>query len=101
MESTAPARFKRELIELISLAVVVGFVYSIPLLLSMWHTGAVLDFAFPDEHIYMARIVGAFHHESLASPYLAGHDTAPRFMPEMTERTLAFLAHWIHVSPFV
>lgn len=51
-----------------------------------------------NETIYMVRVAAAMRGDSLGNPYLAGHDNAPKYMPEMTERALGFIGSALHVS---
>jgi hypothetical protein len=54
-----------------------------------------------DDRIYLARIVDAYYGGSMGNPYLAGHEDAPKYMPELAERVTAAVAHAVHISPFV
>jgi hypothetical protein len=80
-------------------ALAVLLVYSLPLLLGWARTGHLPDLLFSDETIYSVRVLQVHRGGTLASPYLAGHDNAPRYMPEMVERSLALLARATRIPP--
>jgi hypothetical protein len=80
-------------------AIAVLIAYALPLLLGWARSGHAPDLLFSDESIYAARVLAAYRGESLASPYLAGHDDAPRYMPEISERALALIASLTRTPP--
>ena len=85
---------------LVSGAAAVLFVYSLPFFLSHFQRRQ-MPIAFGDEKIYLARVMDAYRGGSLGNPYLADHESAARFMPELAERLLAFTARVIHSDPLV
>jgi hypothetical protein len=58
-----------------------------------------LDIRHPDESIYLVRVVDAYRGGSLGNPYLAEHQDAVKFMPEIAERILAAVARATGVQP--
>ena len=75
------------------------FAYSLPFLLNRTGHGPFLNVAFQDEKIYLARVVDAYRGGSLGNPYLAEHQSAERFMPELAERLLASMAQVTRLDP--
>lgn len=84
---------------LISGALAVLFAYSLPFLVNRTRPGPFLNVAVSDEKIYLARLLDAYRGGSLGNPYLAEHQNAERFMPELAERILAFIAHVTKLGP--
>lgn len=83
-------------------ALAVLLAYSLPCLMNRSRHGEpFLNVAFSDEKIYLARVVDAYRGGSLGNPYLAEHQGDERFMPELAERLLAFMAHVTHMSPLM
>jgi hypothetical protein len=80
-------------------ATVVLFAYSLPFLMNRFRDGPFLNVAVEDEKIYLARVMDAYRGGSLANPYLAEHQDAPRFMPELAERLVARTAHVTELGP--
>jgi hypothetical protein len=80
-------------------ALAVLIAYSLPLLLAWARTGHLPNLLFSSESIYSVRVLDAYRGGTLASPYLAGHDNAPRYMPELVERALALVARATRVAP--
>ena len=80
-----------------SLAVLV--VYSLPLLLGFLRTGYLPHLLSTDESIYAVRVLDIYRGGTVASPYLPGHNDAPRFMPELGERALALAARLTRIPP--
>jgi hypothetical protein len=77
----------------------VGLPYALPLLLSLMRPG-FLPRAYDLEEVYYSlRVVEASRGASLGNPYLAGHEAAAIYMPEMVERGLALAARALHVAP--
>src|SRR5437016_2522282 len=64
-------------------------VYSLPFAMQLFRREPHLHIAVEDEKIYLARVVDAYRGGSLGNPYLAEHQDAERFMPELAERSLA------------
>ncbi|MGB8885196.1 MAG: hypothetical protein WCC87_00640 [Candidatus Korobacteraceae bacterium] len=86
---------------LIFAVAVVVFAYSLPFLLNHFLPGPFLNVAVVDEKIYLARIMDAYRGGSLGNPYLAEHQDAPRFMPELAERLVALTAHGTGLPPLL
>jgi hypothetical protein len=80
-------------------AFLVLLAYVLPLLWVAARTGHFPNLFYEDEVIYAARVLDAYRGGTLANPYLAGHETAPRYMPELAERTFAVIAHTTGSSP--
>ncbi|MBZ5566633.1 MAG: hypothetical protein LAN64_02160 [Acidobacteriia bacterium] len=95
--ATAVVPSSRRLFATGALAVLIA--YSLPLLLGWARSGHVPNLLFSDETIYAARVLDAYRGGTLASPYLAGHDDAPRYMPEISERALALIAQLTRTPP--
>lgn len=97
LESSSGARAGKDKapsrVWLISGAIVVLFAYSLPFLIDHVRHGPFLNVAVEDEKIYLARVADAYRGGSLGNPYLAEHQGAERFMPELAERFLALTAH--------
>ena len=56
--------------------------------------------AYDEEEVYYCvRVVEASRGASLGNPYLAGHEAAAIYMPEMVERGLALAARALNVAP--
>ena len=83
----------------ISGALAVLFAYSLPFLMNRTRHVPFLNVAVEDEKVYLARVVDAYRGGSLGTPYLADHESAERFMPELAERLLAFAAHATRLGP--
>lgn len=79
-------------------ACLVLLAYALPLLWVAARTGHLPNLFYEDEVIYSARVLDAYRGGPLANPYLAGHENAPRYMPEIAERTFAVLAHATGIS---
>ncbi|MBV8206364.1 MAG: hypothetical protein JO041_06190 [Acidobacteria bacterium] len=73
-------------------------VYAIPLVLPFARNGRIQPVKMPDEAIYMVRVAAAARGQSLASPYLAGHEDAPQYMPALSERALSLVVR-LGISP--
>ena len=86
---------------LISAVLAVLFAYSLPFLLSRARHGPLLNVAFADEKIYLARVMDAYRGGSLGNPYFVEHQNAERYMPELAERLLASIAHVSRVDPLI
>jgi len=80
-------------------ALAVLVVYSLPLLLGFLRTGCLPHLLFTDESVYAVRVLDICRGGNVASPYLPGRDDAPRFMPELAERALAFTARLTRIPP--
>ena len=80
-------------------ALAVLVVYSLPLFLGCLRTGHLAHLLFTDESIYAVRVLDIYRGGNVASPYLPGHDDAPRFMPELGERALALAARLTRIPP--
>jgi len=78
---------------------VVLVAYSLPFLINHLRHGPFLNVAVEDEKIYLARVVDVYRGGSLGNPYLAEHQNAERFMPEVAERLLAFTARVAGLDP--
>jgi hypothetical protein len=78
---------------------VVAIVYSIPMAAGYAYRGSTLVPGDWYESVYLARIVDAYRGGSLGNPYLAGHEDAPRYMPELVERSLAGIARLTGLKP--
>jgi hypothetical protein len=76
----------------------VCFVYALPNLLSLAQTGKILPIFRPDEPIYMVRTAAAMRGDTLGNPYIAGHEHAPRFMPELSERLVGKAGRSLHLD---
>jgi hypothetical protein len=77
----------------------VGLPYALPLLLSLTSPGFLFRAYHPEEVYYSLRVVEASRGGSLGNPYLAGHEAAAIYLPEMVERGLAFAARALNVAP--
>jgi hypothetical protein len=75
-------------------------IYLLPVVLALTVDHRVPNIIDYDDRIYLARIVDAYYGGSLGNPYLAGHEDAPKYMPELAERVTAAAARVVHVSPF-
>jgi hypothetical protein len=84
---------------LVSGALAVLFAYSLPFLLNRTRHRPFLNVTFQDEKMYLTRVVDAYRGGSLGNPYLAEHQNAVRFMPELAERFLASMAHVTRMDP--
>jgi hypothetical protein len=73
-------------------------IYTLPLALPLARSGHVYPIEMRNETLYLVRVAAAMGGDSLGNPYLAGHDHAPKYMPEMVERVLAFTGRALHVS---
>jgi len=82
-------------------ATVVLLVYMLPFLINRFRQGPFLIVAVEDEEIYLGRVMDAYRGGSLGNPYLAEHQDAPRFMPELAERLLALTAHLTGLDPLL
>lgn len=80
-------------------ALAVLVVYSLPLFLGFLRTGYLAHLLFTDESIYAVRVLDIYRGGNVASPYLPGHDDAPRFMPELGERALTLAARLTRIPP--
>src|ERR1043166_2123550 len=80
-------------------AVVVAAVHALPLLLNYARHGDLLPAVYRDEEVYLVRIVDAYRGGSLGNPCLAEHQDAPRYLPELAERTVAGAARGIGMAP--
>ena len=81
--------------------IVIVFAYSLPFLINHFRQGPFLNVAVEDEKIYLARVMDAYRGGSLGNPYLAEHQDAPRFMPEIAERLIALTAHATALDPLL
>ena len=77
------------------MALVVAAVYALPFALARGR----IDVFYPDETYYAARVVDAYRGGDLRNPYLAGHERSLKYLPELTERTLAVTARLLHAPP--
>jgi hypothetical protein len=77
----------------------IGLLYSLPLLLSLIRPGFLLRVYAPDEFYYNLRVVEAYRGSRLGNPYLLGRESAVIWLPEMVERGLALAAHALHLAP--
>lgn len=82
-------RFRRAI--WVGLAAVVA-VYVIPVVIPLIRNRQVQPVKMQNETIYLVRVAAAIRGESLANPYLAGHDGLPNYLPELSERVLAATA---------
>jgi len=80
---------------------VILFAYSLPFLMNRYRHGPFLNIAVDDEKIYLARVMDAYRGGSLGNSYLAEHQDAPRFMPELAERLVALTAHVTGLGPLL
>ncbi|MBZ5510836.1 MAG: hypothetical protein LAN70_06665 [Acidobacteriia bacterium] len=74
----------------------VCLVYALPHLLSIAQTGKILPIFRIDDQIYMVRTAAAMRGDTLGNPYVAGHENAPKFMPELSERMVALAGRALH-----
>jgi MFS family permease len=74
----------------------VCLVYALPHLLSIAQTGKILPIFRIDDTIYMVRTAAAIRGDTLGNPYLAGHENAPKYMPELSERMVALAGRALH-----
>ena len=74
----------------------VCLVYALPHLLSIAQTGKILPIFRIDDQIYMVRTAAAMRGDTLGNPYLAGHENAPKYMPELSERMVALAGRALH-----
>jgi hypothetical protein len=77
----------------------VAFTYGLILGLSLWRTGHFAPVIFPDEKIYVVRILDAFRGNALGNPYIAEHESALQYMPTIGEHALASAAKLTHIEP--
>jgi hypothetical protein len=80
---------------------VVLFAYSLPFLMTGLRSGPFLNVVVDDEKIYLVRVMDAYRGGSLGNPYLAEHQDAPRFMPELAERLVALTARVTGLGPLL
>ena len=80
-------------------AATVVLAYAIPLLMSYANYGYVLPVMRLDETVYSVRMAAAYRGEGLGNAYLADHDNAPRYLPELTERAIAWFARVAQGTP--
>src|ERR1051325_7173423 len=78
--------------------VAVCLVYALPLLLPLVREGRLQPIKMRNETIYMVRVAAAARGDSLGNPYLSGHENAPKYMPELSERMLALTSQAFHIS---
>jgi hypothetical protein len=74
----------------------VCLVYALPHLLSIAQTGKILPIFRIDDTIYMVRTAAAMRGDTLGNPYIAGHENAPKYMPELSERMVALAGRALH-----
>jgi hypothetical protein len=84
---------------LLAMASAIAILYALPLIEGFWRYHALIHVFYPDEAYYAARVLDAARGGTLGNPYLAGHEGAPRYLPEATERTLALLSRAMHLDP--
>ncbi len=82
-------------------ATVILLAYSLPFLMNGFGHAPFLNVAIDDEKIYLARVMDAYRGGSLGNPYLAEHQDAPRFMPEVAERLVALTARVTGIGPLL
>ena len=92
------ARWKKSA-PLLCAAAAIAALYALPLALGLARSGARIDVFYPDEAYYAARVLDASRGGSLGNPYLAGHENAPKYLPELTERALAAAARALRIDP--
>ena len=80
-------------------AAIVILAYAIPLLMSYANYGYVLPVMRVDETVYSVRMAAAYRGDGLGNAYLADHDSAPRYLPEITERAIAWFGRIAQVTP--
>jgi MFS family permease len=74
----------------------VCLVYALPHLLAIAQTGKILPIFRIDDTIYMVRTAAAMRGDTLGNPYIAGHENAPKYMPELSERMVALAGRALH-----
>ena len=74
----------------------VCLVYALPHLLSIAQTGKILPIFRIDDTIYMVRTAAAMRGDTLGNPYIAGHENAPKYLPELSERMVALAGRALH-----
>lgn len=99
--SQGNARICNADLPLIAGAVAVLLAYVLPFLMNSAGRAPFLNVAVHDEKVYLARVVDAYRGGSLGNPYLAEHQNAVRFMPELAERVLAPAAHASGLQPLL
>jgi hypothetical protein len=75
--------------------------YALPIVLALSFQHRLPNIIDYDDRLYLGRIVDAYFGGSLGNTYLAGHEDAPKYIPELAERMTAAAAHAVHISPFV
>src|SRR5580658_2812137 len=78
---------------------VVAIIHVIPMAASYAHRGSTLVTCDVTEVQYLLLITSAYRGDSLSNPYLAEHENAPRYLPEMVERSLAAVARVTGLAP--
>src|SRR5258708_7738922 len=83
----------------VALAIAVLIIHAAPL--AVWYARhhRLLVAVYFDEILYEARVVDAYRGGNMSSPFLAGHEDAPDFKPQLAERLIALTARLLHVSP--
>lgn len=84
---------------LLAIAALIAVLYALPVIQGYWRYHTLIHVFYPDEAYYAARVLDASRGASLGNPYLAGHDDAPKYLPEATERTLALISRALHLDP--
>ena len=84
---------------LLGIAALIAVLYALPLIQGYCRYRTLIHVFYPDEAYYAARILDASRGGSLGNPYLAGHDEAPRYLPEATERAIALVSRALHFDP--
>lgn len=82
------------------LAIVVCAVYVFPIVLGLVFDRELTTIIDYDDRLYIGRIAEAYRGGTLGNIYLAGHDNAPKYMPELAERATAAAARLLGSSPY-
>ena len=80
-------------------ATLIGVIYLLPVLLAGGLEHKLLYLETPDDALYEMRVLQIWRGNSLGNPYLAEHADAPRYMPEMVERVLAWAIRATRANP--
>jgi hypothetical protein len=79
--------------------VVVAIAHVIPMAASYAYRGSCLVTASSTENIYLVGIMAAYRGQSLGNPFLAGHEDATRYLPELVQHALAAISRWTGLGP--
>ena len=86
-------------LSLLGMSVLVATCYALPLIEGYWRHHRLIHVFYPDEAYYGIRVLDAYRGGTLGNPYLAGHEGAPRYLPEATERLLAGISRIVALDP--